>query len=98
MRTFAFAASALFALAFSSSAFATTAREAIKLCERNPKCSYSVRDNGSVDLTVNGEGGTSHVNCPQEGPCTCDICIRAPGGGSAVKSTLAPKVKTRAAN
>ena len=52
------------------SAQATDAREAIRLCDKNPKCSYNVRDNGSVDLTVGG----NHISCPQEGPCTCDAC------------------------
>ena len=49
---------------------ATTAREAIRLCDKNPKCSYNVRDNGSVDLSVNG----NHINCPQDGPCSCEVC------------------------
>lgn len=94
MKSLILAASALFL--FASAASATTAREAIRLCDKNPNCSYTVRDNGSVDLTVKNPGGTSHVNCPQEGPCTCDICIRAPTGGQSINGTLFPKVKMRA--
>lgn len=69
------------------SAQATEAREAIRLCDRNPKCSYNVRDNGSIDLTVNG----NHISCPQEGPCVCEVCsppaLKAP-----------PKVGTKLPN
>ena len=61
---------ALIWLGSSLPAQATDAGEAIRLCDKNPKCTYNVRDNGSVDLTVNG----NHINCPQEGPCSCEVC------------------------
>ena len=70
---------------FVTPAQATDAREAIRLCDKNPKCSYNVRDNGSVDLTVDG----NHINCPQEGQCSCEVC-NAPAG---IKSTSKPGFK-----
>ncbi len=70
---------------------ATDARQAIKLCDNNPKCSYVVRDNGSVDLSI----GDNRINCPQEGPCTCDICDAPSGIKPTTKKdfkVLAPRV------
>jgi hypothetical protein len=61
---------ALSALCLPQSAQATTAREAIRLCEKNPKCIFTVKDNGGVQIVVDG----NHISCPQEGPCTCDVC------------------------
>jgi hypothetical protein len=72
-------AAALAGLGLPQPAQATDAREAIRLCDKNPKCSYNVRDNGSVDITVDG----NNISCPQEGPCTCDICNHPAG----IKST-----------
>ncbi len=57
---------------------ATEVREAIRLCDKNPNCSYRVRDNGSVDITVSDDSGGKYINCPQKGQCTCDICRVAP--------------------
>lgn len=83
------------ALALSFAAFglpqlaqATDAREAIRLCDKNPKCSYVVRDNGSVDITL----GDNQISCPQEGPCSCDIC-NAPSG---IKPTTKKDLKVLA--
>lgn len=70
---------------------ATDARQAIKLCDNNPKCSYVVRDNGSVDLSI----GDNRINCPQEGPCTCDICDAPSGIKPTTKKdfkVLAPRI------
>ncbi len=61
---------ALIGLTVPQPAQATDAREAIRLCDKNPKCTFNTRDNGSVDITVNG----NHINCPQEGPCVCEVC------------------------
>lgn len=72
-------------LTVTTPAFATNAREAIRLCDKNPKCSFTVRDNGSVDITVDG----NYINCPQEGECTCDICNHPSG----IKSQTKPGLK-----
>ncbi len=78
-------AAALAAVGLRQPAQATEAREAIRLCDKNPECSYNVRDNGSVDLRV----GDNQINCPQEGPCTCDLCSHPAG----IKSTPKKGVK-----
>lgn len=57
-----------------SIANATDARQAIRMCDKNPKCSARVNDNGSVDLAVNG----NYIHCPQEGQCVCDVCSPPP--------------------
>ncbi len=49
---------------------ATEARDAITMCEKNPKCRFAVQDNGSVEITVNG----NQIDCPQVGQCVCTIC------------------------
>ena len=61
---------ALAALCLPQPAQATTAREAIRLCEKNPKCTFSVNANGSVNIVVDG----NLIGCPQEGPCVCELC------------------------
>jgi hypothetical protein len=55
-------------------AAATEARGAIKMCDKNPNCSYKVNDNGSVDLQVSNAQGIQVISCPQKGECRCDLC------------------------
>lgn len=85
----------LFADAWLTPASATDARQAMTMCDRNPKCGYRVNDNGSVDLQVQNCGGgseTCFINCPQKGQCTCDLCgtpARVGGGkGKGMRATV----------
>jgi len=48
-------------------AFATDGATAVKLCEKNPNCSYSHKKEGGVLLWV----GRNAIDCPVEGECTC---------------------------
>jgi hypothetical protein len=79
---------------------ATDARQAIKLCDANPSCGYTVRDNGSVDLVVKNAQGDQYINCPQKGECTCDMCQHPQRTGpkkglkASVASTLTAGVGT----
>lgn len=81
MKYFIFAGTVLATVIASHPALATNARQAIRLCEKNPNCSYRVADNGSVFINVKTSDGSHQVNCPQEGQCTCDTCIQAPKAG-----------------
>lgn len=54
-------------LALPSQAFATDARQAIRLCEINPNCTFYVDKAGDVSITV----GDDLISCPQEGECVC---------------------------
>jgi hypothetical protein len=77
MRVFSFVFSIILLTASGgtwSPAGATDARGAIKLCDKNPNCSYHVRENGSVTLSVANEQGNQQINCPQKGECSCDVC------------------------
>ena len=52
----------------SSGAFATNTREAIKMCDKNPKCTMRDIGSGQITVTVPGAGGV--VTCPIiNGPC-----------------------------
>ena len=64
-------------------AFATTAQQAFALCDKDPKCKSSVRSNGEVTFS----NGTYVVSCPQEGPCTCEVCRAV---GDTKKRTVRP--------
>jgi hypothetical protein len=66
-----------------SAAYATTAQQAFGLCDKDPKCKSTVRSNGEVTFT----NGTYIVSCPQEGPCTCDVCRV---GGATKTRTMRP--------
>ncbi|MFZ1772581.1 MAG: hypothetical protein WAT78_01330 [Rhizobiaceae bacterium] len=81
MKALLIAALMLAPLAFTAPAFATDARQAIKLCDKNPNCSYNVRDNGSVTIVVADGAGGKHISCPQEGECSCDLCRVNPKQG-----------------
>ncbi len=80
-----------------SMSFATDARTAIRLCDRNPNCSYTVTDAGDVDIFV----GDDIILCPQDGACTC-VCthrqVQALGGRGNVTGLLnnRPSVNTLA--
>ena len=51
----------------SPAAFATNTREAIKMCDKNPKCKMRDVGSGVIVITISG-GGT--VTCPMiNGPC-----------------------------
>lgn len=64
-------------LFLSNTAFATDAKGAFALCDKNPKCISSVNPNGSVDFV--DSGGAWRVSCPQEGPCICMTCRTSTG-------------------
>lgn len=56
---------ALAGLMMASPAFATNTREAIKMCDANPKCQFDVGEDGVV-ISVGGE----LIVCPiKNGPC-----------------------------
>ena len=58
----------------SPAAFATNTREAIKMCDKNPKCRMRDIGSGFIVLTV-GAGGS--VMCPMiNGPCQARITVQ----------------------
>ncbi len=54
-----------------TAAQAIDARTAIRMCEVNPNCEFSVDDGGWVDIVV---GGDDVIGCPPTGECTCVDC------------------------
>ena len=72
------------AATLSTPVFATDAKQAITMCEaRGSACSFSVRDNGDVTITVNnGANGTGSIDCPQHGACSVTVSARGPKGGT----------------
>lgn len=62
---------------------ATDARSAIRSCEQNPKCSYNVRNDGDVDIRVDGQ----YIVCPQgSNSCECITCRKQADGKKQVRS------------
>jgi hypothetical protein len=89
-RTLVAGLASLATLVLPSVSSATDARTAIRLCDRNPACNYTVSDNGDVSLSVGG----NLIECPQEGECIC-ICTQIQAGGTGGRPTLEGLLRDR---
>lgn len=76
------------AAALPKPAAATTAAQAMKLCDQRASktndCNYSMSDNGDVTVCVGKNCGGGIVECPRKGNCMCMTCParKAPDGRS----------------
>jgi hypothetical protein len=69
---------------------ATDARQAMKMCDKNPNCDYRINGaDGGMDLYVTGANGTTTtVACPQRGQCSCVDCGGRQSGTKAAGGVL----------
>lgn len=80
----------LAAFLYGSTAWATDARTAIKSCEQNPKCSYNIRNDGDVDIRVDGQ----YIVCVQGSKsCECITCRQTTGKNSVRSTNVADVLK-----
>jgi hypothetical protein len=69
----------------STPAAATDGRGAIRGCDANPRCSFTVNRDGSVDIQVTqSDGKKDYVSCPAKGECDCVTCRTTKGKGGKV--------------
>lgn len=91
-RSSLFVSLSLFAILATTPIFAIDARAAMKLCDKNPSCNYTVHDSGSVSIDVSG----SMVDCPQKGECWCTFCPNStPGRNVSVNPQILSRIVAR---
>jgi hypothetical protein len=79
-------------LQLASPAVAVDARQAIRLCDKNPRCNFSVDGaDGGITVTV----GDQLIMCPGRGQCICAAC-RTSSGSSGVGGVLGTKTPAAA--